>query len=127
MAAMRGSEGFIALAGSFKRIKNIIVKAGIALNEPFVVNAGLFQQEEEALLYGAVEKIRSRLARYQRAHQYTEVFQLMAGLRPQVDLFFDKVLVMAPEPDLQRNRVGIIGLLLQMFLGVADISEIVVN
>ncbi len=127
MAAMRGSEDFIALAGSFKRIKNIIVKAGIALNDPFVVNAGLFQQEEEALLYGAVEKIRSRMARYQRAHQYTEVFQSMAGLRPQVDRFFDKVLVMAPEPDLQRNRVGIIGLLLQMFLEVADISEIVVN
>jgi glycyl-tRNA synthetase beta chain len=127
IAGMRGSEDFNSLATSFKRIKNIITKAGISLTGSFPVNPDLFQQEEEKFLYSSVEKIRPKILRLRRRHQYLRVFQLMAALRPQVDLFFDKVLVMAEDPDLQRNRLGIIGSLLQVFLGVADISEIVVN
>jgi glycyl-tRNA synthetase beta chain len=124
---MRGSEDFNSLATSFKRIKNIITKAGISLTGSFPVNPDIFQHEEEISLYSAVEEIRPKVLKLSKRRQYSKVFELMARLRPEVDLFFDKVLVMAEDPDLQRNRLGIIGSLLQIFLGVADISEIVVE
>ena len=97
------------------------------MNEPPSVNPSLFQQGEEDALYSAVEKLRPKLIRLARSREYSKVFNLMAKLRPQVDDFFDKVLVMADDGTLQKNRLGIIGSLLQIFLAVADISEIVVG
>ena len=46
-------------------------------------------------------------------------------LRPKVDLFFDKVLVNAPDPNLRRNRLALLQSLLTEFSDVADFSEIV--
>ena len=48
--------------------------------------------------------------------------QTMAGLREVVDAFFDKVMVMAEEPDLRDNRLALLNQLRNLFLGVADIS-----
>ena len=42
-----------------------------------------------------------------------------------VDSFFDKVLVMSDDEQLQRNRLAILESLLKVFLEVADVSEIV--
>lgn len=127
ISLMRASEDFASLATSFKRIKNILVKAGASLTDPSPVTPSLFQQEEERTLYLTVDKIRPKIWKLARSGQYSRVFDLMAGLRPQVDQFFEKVLVMAEDPILQKNRLGIIGSLLQIFLAVADISEIVVG
>jgi glycyl-tRNA synthetase beta chain len=124
---MRGSEDFLSLAVSFKRIKNILIKAGVSLDEPARVDPGLIQQDEEKTLYTAVEKIRPKIMKFSRSRQYSTVFNLMASFRPLVDKFFDKVLVMTEDETLQRNRLGIIGSLLQIFLAVADISEMVVG
>ena len=46
-------------------------------------------------------------------------------LRPKVDLFFDKVLVNAPDPNIRRNRLALLHSLLQEFSTIADFSEIV--
>ena len=46
-------------------------------------------------------------------------------LRPKVDLFFDKVLVNAPDPEIRRNRLALLHSLLQEFSTIADFSEIV--
>ena len=49
----------------------------------------------------------------------------IASLRPRVDLFFDKVLVNAPDPAIRRNRLALLHSLLQEFSMIADFSEIV--
>jgi glycyl-tRNA synthetase beta chain len=49
----------------------------------------------------------------------------MASLRGAIDLFFTEVLVMAEDPALRRNRLMLLGRLAQLFLGVADLSQIV--
>jgi glycyl-tRNA synthetase beta chain len=51
----------------------------------------------------------------------------MASMRPAIDLFFDKVLVMAENPEVQRNRLSLLGSLLAVFYRVADVSEVVLN
>ncbi len=127
ISGMRQSPDFYSLVTSFKRIKNIIVKSGIHMAGPFVVNPDLFQQEEERLLHQRIELTEPKVRRAQKSHQYRKAFELMASLRPQVDLFFDKVLVMTDDPSLQKNRLALLGSLLELIMSVADISEIVVS
>jgi glycyl-tRNA synthetase beta chain len=49
----------------------------------------------------------------------------ISKLRPKVDLFFDKVLVNAPDPRVRQNRLTLLNTLLREFSSIADFSEIV--
>jgi glycyl-tRNA synthetase beta chain len=51
----------------------------------------------------------------------------IAKLRPKVDLFFDKVLVNAPDARVRQNRLTLLHTLLEEFSSIADFSEIVTN
>jgi glycyl-tRNA synthetase beta chain len=56
---------------------------------------------------------------------YREKLAAMASLRPQVDLFFDKILVNDPNPAIRENRLALLYSLLTEFSTIADFSEIV--
>jgi glycyl-tRNA synthetase beta chain len=127
LSAMRKSLDFYSLAVSFKRIKNILVKAGVNLDGPFSVDPQKFQVEEEGSLHARIQGVLPQVNRATKRRAYREAFELMAGLRPDLDLFFEKVLVMAEDPSVRGNRLGLLGTLLVMFKNTADISEIVVN
>jgi glycyl-tRNA synthetase beta chain len=49
----------------------------------------------------------------------------VAGLRPYVDRFFDKVMVNAPDPKIRENRLSMLSDMLHKFSTIADFSEIV--
>ena len=127
IAAMRSSQDFYSLSVSFKRIKNILMKAGLDNNKPMPVDPELFQAEEERNLYRKIESIKPAIRKSRKTHQYQPAFEALASVRPEVDLFFDQVLVMADDKALQRNRLGLLGSLLMIFTDLADISEIVVS
>jgi glycyl-tRNA synthetase beta chain len=48
----------------------------------------------------------------------------ISELRPAVDHFFDKVLVMIEDEDLRKNRIALLGNLLKEFSTIADFSEL---
>ena len=127
LSAMRSSPDFYSLAVSFKRIKNIILKAGIDIGGPFSVDPDKFQLDEERELHAKIQSLSPVISRARKHRAYRRIFELMAALRPQVDCFFDKVLVMAEDTALQANRLGLLGTLLAIFRNTADISEIVVS
>ena len=52
---------------------------------------------------------------------------VISRLRPKVDLFFDKVLVNAPDATVRQNRLTLLSTLLAEFSTIADFSEIVTN
>jgi glycyl-tRNA synthetase beta chain len=56
---------------------------------------------------------------------YQPALEAIASMRPQVDSFFDDVLVNAPEEDVRRNRLTLLASLLREFSSIADFSEIV--
>ena len=56
---------------------------------------------------------------------YRQALEAIASLRPAVDLFFDKVLVNAPDERVRRNRLTLLSNLLTEFSKIADFSEIV--
>jgi glycyl-tRNA synthetase beta chain len=55
---------------------------------------------------------------------YTEALTALAGVRAEVDTFFDKVMVMAEEPQLRNNRLALLKSLGDLMNQVADISKL---
>jgi len=86
-----------------------------------------FQTDEERALHAKIQTTLPSIERNRKKRAYQRTFALMASLRPEVDLFFDKVLVMTDDPVVQANRLALLGTLLVVFRNVIDISEIVVS
>lgn len=111
-----------ALAGANKRIANILRKADVA--GIGVLSPDLFRQVEERDLVAALESIRPRVEALLAGRDYTAALRELAGLRPAVDAFFDKVLVMHEDAGVRANRLAILATLRALFLMVADLSRL---
>ena len=110
-----------ALAAANKRIRNILKKSGF---DPAgqAVNPALLADPAEQSLSARIAEAAKTVAPLQAAQDYTGVLMALAQLRPEVDAFFDAVMVMAEDEALRRNRLVLLGSLEALFLSVADIS-----
>jgi len=125
LTAVRGSDDFVAVSAAFKRITNILRQAQERGEESESVNEALLSEAAERELFQKAAALVPRVEALNSKQQYREALELIATLRPHVDLFFDKVMVMAPDPDLRRNRLALIASVLANFSRIADFSEIV--
>ena len=126
LTQVRGSEDFVAISGAFKRIKNILKQAeekGETITQE--VNPKLLQDPAEILLAEHAAALAPRIEALRESQSYSAAMEQIATLRPAVDGFFDKVMVMAPEPDLRQNRLALIASILHGSSSIADFSEIV--
>jgi glycyl-tRNA synthetase beta chain len=124
LKAIRKSKNFEPLAVSFKRIRKILEKAGVALTEGQRVNPDFFENAAERELHSAVRDAASKVPALKRAGKYQEALEVIAGVRPAVDRFFDEVMVMAENESVRNNRLTLLAELLREFTTVADFSEI---
>jgi len=126
VTAVRGSEDFTAVSAAFKRMKNILAQAaekGIAAGAS--VDAALLTEPSEKALADRSAELVVQVSGLRDKKNYIAALEAIATLRPQVDAFFDAVMVMAPEPELRANRLGLLTRVLADFSGIADFSEIV--
>jgi glycyl-tRNA synthetase beta chain len=111
---LRTTPDFEPLAASFKRIRNILEQAkfngGGSIDES-LLEAGPERELHEEYVRTVGQPIEKAIAR----------------LRPKVDLFFDKVLVNAPDARVRQNRLTLLNTLLAEFSTIADFSEIVTH
>jgi len=56
--------------------------------------------------------------------QYASALDLLAGLRPTVDTFFDNVMVLAENPEIRQNRLALLTRLQDAFLRIADFTQL---
>ncbi|HEX4319577.1 MAG TPA: glycine--tRNA ligase subunit beta [Acidobacteriaceae bacterium] len=127
LTAVRGSEDFVAISAAFKRIKNILRQAAEKGEiVPGVVAESALTQAEERELLAASTELAGRVGELRQLRNYSAALAAIATLRPAVDAFFDKVMVMAPYPELRAARLALIQSVLDGFSGIADFSEIVV-
>ncbi len=110
---LRPTPDFEPLAASFKRIRNILEQAGFT---------GPDGEIDEALLEPGPEK---DLYEEYRNIAGQPIENAIGRLRPKVDVFFDKVLVNAPDARVRQNRLTLLSTLLAEFSTIADFSEIV--
>ena len=76
-------------------------------------------------MFDAYVKIRPDVEDSVSKGDYDAALRKIAGLRETVDPFFDKVLVMTDDESLRHNRLRLLHDISQLFLSIADISEIV--
>ncbi len=125
LKAIRHTKDFAPLAASFKRIRNILEKsAGAGDKGQAAVKPELLREPAERELYAASQKIAEEALKKKKGRKYREALEKISELRPAVDLFFDKVLVMAEEEGTRRNRIALLGGLLKEFSTIADFSEL---
>ena len=124
LRAIRRSKNFEPLAVSFKRIRKIIEKAAIPPGDAQEVQPALFEGEAERALYTSMHAAMPRVNQQKRAGQYKEALEVIAALRPDVDRFFDEVMVMAEDAAVRTNRLALLTELRREFTTIADFSEI---
>jgi glycyl-tRNA synthetase beta chain len=123
---VRGSEDFAAISAAFKRIKNILRQA---LEKGFDLQAapGVVLSPEAQQLSDAAAALAPEVALRRNERAYGEALALIATLRPVVDVFFDKVMVLDPDPAVRGANLALIDRVLRGFSGIADFSEIVTS
>jgi glycyl-tRNA synthetase beta chain len=124
LTVVRNSEDFKAVSAAFKRIKNILRQAEEKKFEIGPLDETKLSPEARQLATKA-EEIRPEFVGFKGGHAYTEALSQIATLRPAVDAFFDKVMVLDNDPAVRGANLGLIASVLEGFSGIADFSEIV--
>ncbi len=121
LAKAKKDPAFASLAIAFKRVANI-------LPPDFAggVDEGRLQQEAERVLHREVQALQGEVSRLTDRGDYEEALKKIATLRPAVDRFFDDVLVMAEEPAIRANRLGLLAETAGLFSRIADFRQIAV-
>lgn len=111
------SEGFSASFSTFKRVANIT--KDIDMSRPLSVNSSLFEAKAEEALFAKYKEVASALY-----NSYEEELDALLGLKPQLDAFFDDVMVNAEDEKVRENRKSLIASIYKSILKIADIKEV---
>jgi glycyl-tRNA synthetase beta chain len=120
---VRRDPAFEPLAAAFKRASNIL-KQSKGLENGIVPDRALLVDAAELSLYDALVGVEGsaddRLAR----GDYEGALKSLVAIKPHLDLFFEKVMVMVDDEGLKLQRLAVLSKLVRAFKRVADLSEI---
>ncbi len=122
LAEVKARPDFAPLAVAFKRVANIQEKAGGG--GAARVDPALLRDEAEKRLLAEIERVEAEAAPLREGRSYPAVLRNVATLEPAVARFFDDVLVMAEEPALRANRLGLMRRVAALFADLADFRKI---
>jgi glycyl-tRNA synthetase beta chain len=110
---LEATEDFDHLALAFKRARNILSGQPAA-----AVDRALLGEVAERELFDAVARLGAVDGGYEAR------LRSLAGLRAPVDRFFDDVMVLAEDPKVRANRLGLLQRTVALFYRIADISKL---
>ncbi len=118
LKSVSGQGSFPLLAGSFKRVMNII-KA----HRDYTVDESLLEKDAEKNLFSAYKDVYTVVKPLIEARQYEEAMQTILKMKEPIDLFFDGVMVMAEDEKLKNNRLALLNSIAGLFLKIGDFSK----
>ncbi|QSQ27248.1 glycine--tRNA ligase subunit beta [Pyxidicoccus parkwayensis] len=118
-----GRADFQPLAAAFKRVANIVEKQGKDVKGG-AINPQKLVDEPERHLHTAFTQARNTVTGLVQADDFAGALREITGLKPAVDTFFDKVMVMAEDKELRENRIRLLTEIGALFNQVADFSKI---
>ncbi len=124
----RNSPDFISVSAAFKRMKNILRQAQSmdAQIDPTPDFTDQTVEEEGVRLHEITKLVFSEAKRLTQQKKLKECLRIIGTLRPWIDSFFDKpVVVMHEDPKLRATRLALVNEVLTAFSSIADFSEIV--
>jgi glycyl-tRNA synthetase beta chain len=80
---------------------------------------------EAQQLFDAAAFLAPRVAKLRHDRAYEAALSQIATVRPVVDSFFDKVMVLDPDETVRGANLALIDEVLRSFSGIAEFSEIV--
>ena len=126
VAKVRPSADFESISVAFKRMKNILRQAAeTKKNIAETVDTGALKEESEKVLAVQIPQTAAAVEKERAAKNYEGALLEIAKLRPAIDTFFDKVMVMVDDEKLRANRLALVQTLLKEFSTIGDFSEIV--
>lgn len=108
-----------SLSSACKRVNNLL-QAPLKQHE--LIQEHLLTAPAEKALYLAINQAEQTLHGLYEQGQYDVILEKLALLRPVVDNFFDKVMVMVDDTAIKSNRLSLLCRLQQLLKGTADIS-----
>ncbi len=120
--ALKSSPQFEPFILMVKRIANIIKGLPAAK-----VNPDLLAEKEERELFSTLSIVSSNAQPMIARGDFARAQGIIFKLQPELNTFFDQVLVMAEDKKIRQNRLGLLQSIAKMLLGIADYSQIVVE
>lgn len=120
LSAMRVSPDFAPLGLLFKRVMNILKGVGPS----GVLNEKLLTESAEIALYGTYSALKNDVTPLMEKREYEQALRRLLTIKPQIDVFFDHVMVMVENADIKNNRLCLLQGIAELFLHIADMSVI---
>ncbi|HEY0139240.1 MAG TPA: glycine--tRNA ligase subunit beta [Thermoanaerobaculia bacterium] len=120
--ALRGDANFLSILDSAKRIANIT--AGHAATD---VDRSRLEHDTEKRLAELAETVTDQIAEMIRERQYRGALESFAAMAPELETFFQDVMVMVDDERVRRNRMSLLRKVGGAVMQVADVTKIVVD
>lgn len=124
LEAVTSKPEFDPLIVGFKRAHRLVEKEQW---EHLPVDPAKFQDASESALYNVLNVDGEKMGLDLTAGDYHEALNVLVGLRPSIDAFFEAVMVNAEDKAIRGNRLSLLKKVDDLFMSFADFSRIVVQ
>lgn len=121
LADFKQDADFAQLMAGYNRAANLLKN----VKESFAVNEAVLQEPAERALLAAEEEAAAKLQKAIAGQDYLQALRDLAAIRPQIDGFFDKVMVMAEDEAVRANRLALLQKLVGLTKELGDLSQLV--
>jgi glycyl-tRNA synthetase beta chain len=122
----QNKEEFVKLVEMYKRVYNILQQAKNRFSEGFLldkINPELFTNIEEDF-YKKVLQLKEISIELINKKKYDELIKKLIDFKPEVDTFFDKVLVFDERMEIAKNRILLLNMLLEIIATIGILQYI---
>jgi glycyl-tRNA synthetase beta chain len=119
---IRNESNFLSVLDSAKRIANITAgHASTSVDERYL------QEPAEKRLNDLAAAVTEQIDELAASRQYGMALESFAALAPELETFFNEVMVMVDDQDLRKNRMSLLRKVGGAAMKIADVTKIVVD
>jgi len=123
LKAMRGEPNFLSILDSAKRIDNITWGEVAAAR----VDPSKLENDVERRLADLVSVASEQIEEMVAERDYKRALETFAALAPELETFFEKVMVMVDDVGVRKNRFTLLRTVGNAVMKIADVTKIVVD
>jgi glycyl-tRNA synthetase beta chain len=123
LKAMRNEPNFLSILDSAKRIANITAGQETASR----IDSSKLETDIEKRLAELVSITSDQIEEMIGERDYKRALETFAALAPELETFFDEVMVMVEDEGVRRNRIALLRTVGNAVLKIADVTKIVVD
>ena len=123
LKAMRGEANFLSILDSAKRIANITAGQETASR----IDPSKLENDIERRLADLVSITTDQIEEMIADRDYKLALETFAALAPELETFFDEVMVMVEDEGVRRNRMALLRTIGNAVMKIADVTKIVVD